>query len=184
MPKGVICGGASEGSNHAGEIVTCQAMTICPAGAPAPNDAAARSPIGAAISDPMTARRDGRWCTKAMNSSSQCHGMFIGSGRAGWPPPPPGVNLGRLGPGSLPFGGFLDDAEIGVLLNVDRGADEPEFLLQIDIPLQRIEIGERLGVAVIILLGKRPAVVERSRAFGDLGEQRHRSEEYMSELQS
>src|SRR5690242_8607502 len=32
MPKGVICGGAVDGSNQLGEIVTCQAMTTRPAG--------------------------------------------------------------------------------------------------------------------------------------------------------
>src|SRR5579864_4160991 len=33
MPNGVICGGAVDGSNQAGEIVTCQAITARPAGA-------------------------------------------------------------------------------------------------------------------------------------------------------
>src|SRR5712692_2396555 len=33
MPNGVICGGAVDGSNHAGEIVTCHAMTALPADA-------------------------------------------------------------------------------------------------------------------------------------------------------
>ena len=32
MPNGVICGGAVEGSNQLGAIVTCQAMEACPAG--------------------------------------------------------------------------------------------------------------------------------------------------------
>src|SRR5581483_10204980 len=32
MPNGVICGGAVDGSNHAGEIVTCQAITTRPSG--------------------------------------------------------------------------------------------------------------------------------------------------------
>src|SRR6185503_17338072 len=32
MPNGVIWGGAVDGSNHAGEIVTCQAMTTSPDG--------------------------------------------------------------------------------------------------------------------------------------------------------
>jgi hypothetical protein len=31
MPNGVICGGAVEGSNHEGAIVTCQAITTSPA---------------------------------------------------------------------------------------------------------------------------------------------------------
>src|SRR5688572_24213546 len=33
MPKGVICGGAVEGSNQLGAMVTCQAMVASPAGA-------------------------------------------------------------------------------------------------------------------------------------------------------
>src|SRR5688500_11488023 len=33
MPNGVICGGAVEGSNQLGAIVTCQATTACPDGA-------------------------------------------------------------------------------------------------------------------------------------------------------
>ena len=33
MPKGVICGGAVDGSNQVGAIVTCQATITSPAGA-------------------------------------------------------------------------------------------------------------------------------------------------------
>src|SRR5262245_17905232 len=33
MPNGVIWGGALDGSNHVGAMVTCQAITISPAGA-------------------------------------------------------------------------------------------------------------------------------------------------------
>ena len=33
MPNGVICGGAVEGSNQLGAIVTCQAITARPEGA-------------------------------------------------------------------------------------------------------------------------------------------------------
>ncbi len=32
MPNGVICGGALDGSNQLGEIVTCHAMTALPFG--------------------------------------------------------------------------------------------------------------------------------------------------------
>src|SRR5260370_1220296 len=56
MPKGVICGGAVEGSNQAGEIVTCQACTICPAGA-GPSAALteiAAKPISAAVNEPTS----------------------------------------------------------------------------------------------------------------------------------
>src|SRR5512143_1508964 len=50
MPNGVICGGAVDGSNQLGEIVTCHAMVTRPAGgaaaavlAVAPKAATARS---------------------------------------------------------------------------------------------------------------------------------------------
>jgi hypothetical protein len=33
MPNGVICGGAVDGSNQLGEIVTCQAIVTLPDGA-------------------------------------------------------------------------------------------------------------------------------------------------------
>src|SRR5262249_21450560 len=36
MPNGVICGGAVDGSNQLGGMVTCHAMTACPDGAGAP----------------------------------------------------------------------------------------------------------------------------------------------------
>src|SRR5438067_13422591 len=42
MPNGVICGGAVDGSNQAGEMVTCHAITARPDGAAAaPGEAAA-----------------------------------------------------------------------------------------------------------------------------------------------
>ena len=50
MPKGVICGGAVEGSNQLGAIVTCQAMVACPAGAGWAKVAARRPATTAATS--------------------------------------------------------------------------------------------------------------------------------------
>src|SRR6516225_8584578 len=56
MPNGVICGGAVDGSNQLGAIVTCQAMTACPDGA---GSAARGGVIGntstAATSGPISA---------------------------------------------------------------------------------------------------------------------------------
>src|ERR1700758_3273053 len=58
MPNGVICGGAVDGSNHAGEIVTCQAMTTRPVGAgPAAIDIVPKTRI-ARTSQPINARRE------------------------------------------------------------------------------------------------------------------------------
>src|SRR6516165_2815288 len=59
MPKGVICGGAVDGSNQLGAIVTCQAMTARPDGA---GSAARGGVVGntraTASSKPMNARRE------------------------------------------------------------------------------------------------------------------------------
>jgi hypothetical protein len=41
MPNGVICGGALDGSNQAGAIVTCHAITTRPEGAGAAADGTA-----------------------------------------------------------------------------------------------------------------------------------------------
>src|SRR5262245_38319173 len=54
MPNGVICGGAVDGSNQLGAIVTCQAITTRPAGA----GASARAMVTAgSTSDTVMARR-------------------------------------------------------------------------------------------------------------------------------
>src|SRR5689334_14398922 len=69
MPKGVICGGAADGSNQLGEIVTCHAITAWPAGSAMAERAATaaqatasaasgrrqRRPINAIIIPPPTA---------------------------------------------------------------------------------------------------------------------------------
>src|SRR5215468_7045419 len=54
IPKGVICGGAVDGSNQLGAIVTCQAMTASPAGAGCATAGRARATTrtAAATSDP------------------------------------------------------------------------------------------------------------------------------------
>src|SRR5215469_3747759 len=58
MPNGVICGGAVDGSNQLGEIVTCQAMTTRPDGASAAAaDAAPATVSAAARSRPSTERK-------------------------------------------------------------------------------------------------------------------------------
>src|ERR1043165_7957581 len=61
MPNGVICGGAVDGSNQLGAIVTCQAITTCPDGSFAP--AAPTAPVAVnspATTEPRIARRERR----------------------------------------------------------------------------------------------------------------------------
>src|SRR6185295_10112496 len=61
MPNGVICGGALDGSNHAGEIVTCHAMTARPAGSfAAAVDAAMLKARSAQLTAPTNAGRKRR----------------------------------------------------------------------------------------------------------------------------
>ncbi len=89
MPNGVICGGASEGSNHDGEIVTCQAMTIRPEGAgSAASETGARKATGAASSEPITARRDGQLPVNSISPSSRSKKLFFIEGlrRLAWLP--------------------------------------------------------------------------------------------------
>src|ERR1051326_5867917 len=59
MPKGVICAGALDGSNQAGAIVTCQAMTARPLGAgpPAAEAAVATAKIPSDSRTAATRRR-------------------------------------------------------------------------------------------------------------------------------
>ena len=64
MPNGVICGGAVDGSNQLGAIVTCQAMTACPEGAgSAACEGAVEDTRIATSSRPINARLERRtWC--------------------------------------------------------------------------------------------------------------------------
>src|SRR6516164_2163671 len=70
MPNGVICGGAVDGSNQLGGMVTCHAMTARPdgAGAPAVARPAPRA-TRAAISNQAKARRR-RWIVRAAMSAA------------------------------------------------------------------------------------------------------------------
>src|SRR5438309_503683 len=69
MPNGVICGGAVEGSNQLGAIVTCQAMVAWPAGACAAALGVAPKTTTATSSDRVTGRRQGRIQSGAMTPS-------------------------------------------------------------------------------------------------------------------
>src|SRR5256885_9788346 len=62
MPNGVICGGALDGSNHAGEIVTCHAMTARPDGSAA-EDCGAPNATSARTSEPSNPSLERRMCS-------------------------------------------------------------------------------------------------------------------------
>src|SRR5262249_18449948 len=57
MPNGVICGGAVDGSNQLGEIVTCQASVARPAGGPAAAAVAVATRVVAARGGGRTRRK-------------------------------------------------------------------------------------------------------------------------------
>src|SRR4051812_14878144 len=57
MPNGVICGGAVDGSNQAGESVTCQAMVTWPDGGAAAAGKAVAARAAAAMSSGAVSRR-------------------------------------------------------------------------------------------------------------------------------
>src|SRR5438876_10104143 len=67
MPNGVICGGAVDGSNQLGEIVTCQAMTACPDGARSAAMGAVAPETRIATSKPINATRDRRLRNKVIS---------------------------------------------------------------------------------------------------------------------
>src|SRR5215469_4283196 len=80
MPNGVICGGAVDGSNQLGAIVTCQAMTACPDGAgSAARDGIERHNNIATGSKPINARRAGRSSNKVIRASLKtCRSLTAG----------------------------------------------------------------------------------------------------------
>src|SRR5215831_19179039 len=63
MPNGVICGGAVDGSNQLGAMVTCHAMTARPdgAGGPAVAGVAARATTATSSKQVSTRRKPRTW---------------------------------------------------------------------------------------------------------------------------
>src|SRR5689334_13897275 len=70
MPNGVICGGAVDGSNQLGEIVTCQAMVTWPAagGAATAVEAVAASATAAMSRGAQSRRRKGETWNDVMTT--------------------------------------------------------------------------------------------------------------------
>src|SRR5215469_1316092 len=66
MPNGVICGGAVDGSNQLGEIVTCQAITTRPDGASAAAAKAAPATVSAAATSHPSTERKRKSCNGLM----------------------------------------------------------------------------------------------------------------------
>jgi len=81
MPKGVICGGAVDGSNQLGAIVTCQAMTARPAGAgSAAGDRVAANARTAATSGPIRVGHRRRSSNEIIGASLKArHNVDLGT---------------------------------------------------------------------------------------------------------
>src|SRR5262249_37633804 len=58
---------------------------------------------------------------------------------------------------------LLDDAQVGVLLHIDRPTHEAEIARHVDVALQRGKVGQHVGIAVGVLAGEDPV-----EAFGRL----------------
>jgi hypothetical protein len=56
-----------------------------------------------------------------------------------------------------PRGRFLDHAEIAMRLHVDIALEEAQFLLQLEIMLHRLELGQTVAVVVPVFLAVGPA---------------------------
>src|SRR5437660_1315593 len=79
MPNGVICGGALDGSNQAGEIVTCHAMTARPDGSAA-EDCGAPKATSARTSEPSNPSLERRICSGVMKPSPRSPPSLIDAG--------------------------------------------------------------------------------------------------------
>jgi hypothetical protein len=77
MPKGVICGGAVDGSNQLGAIVTCQAMTARPDGVPAASLNAVAPNTSIAASSKLKARRKGALCNEIIRLPPKLGSAFL-----------------------------------------------------------------------------------------------------------
>jgi hypothetical protein len=76
MPKGVICGGAVDGSNQLGAIVTCQAMTARPDGVGAASLNAVAPKTSIAASSRLKARRKRALRAEIIRLTSQLGSAF------------------------------------------------------------------------------------------------------------
>src|SRR5262249_32676418 len=73
MPNGVICGGAADGSNQLGAIVTCHAMAKRPEGAGAPAPTCVAPSAMRAPSNRQAKARPGRAMVLRIFSSQETH---------------------------------------------------------------------------------------------------------------
>ena len=64
---------------------------------------------------------------------------------------------------------LADEAQIGEFRNVDRPLEEAELALDVDVRLQRSQIGNEVAAARIFLVGEQPAGKALRRLLGDAG---------------
>src|SRR5437763_6200973 len=69
---------------------------------------------------------------------------------------------------------LFGDAVVGIFLDLERGAQKAELVLQVDIGLEGAEIGERLRIAKIILVGEGPGIEQLGLLLCHLRQQRDR----------
>src|SRR5690606_32754882 len=59
-------------------------------------------------------------------------------------------------------------AQIGVLTHVELGLDESKLLRQVDVGLERLEIGKHVRISIVVFFGKEP-VESLRRCFHHFG---------------
>src|SRR5271163_4879238 len=64
-------------------------------------------------------------------------------------------------------GGFLDDAEIGELVDREAAFDIAHLRLQVEAPLQGSQIRQEGAIAVEILGSEEPVLIKTGRLFGE-----------------
>src|SRR5258708_31837628 len=105
-----------------------------------------------------------------------------GRGQESWPPTPGAATYCKYlksrthGPVPLtpPFGGLLDQTEIGEFRDVQRFLDESEVFDLVDARLHDLQVGLGIEVAMEIALGEQPALQGGRRPLEEARSQRHR----------
>src|ERR1700730_5192538 len=72
-----------------------------------------------------------------------------------------------------PLASLLGDAQVGIFRYVDIVLEESEFLLLVDVDLHRLQVGQGIGVAVVVLVGENPVFEELRRLLGELRDDFH-----------
>src|SRR5206468_8126180 len=128
MPKGVICGGAVDGSNHVGAMVTCHAMTA------SPGWAARAGPAPSRMRAAKTRTIRARW--KSMRPPSAHVFVVVLEGHVD--ERRPAVDFLAHGPGQRPHA--QHHAAILVVELLAERLGHPGSFLDVELPRDRVDV--------------------------------------------